>query len=141
MTNNLVKKAITKVIKQNTSMMILLFITVCGVVLTSLVPPQILRLIIDNNLVPKNSDKLLTLAIAYLGVLLFIGVFNFMKAALLTILGQKITLEIRMEMMLKLENINAQFLPLMNQAPLFLGLPMMLSNKLPIYNRSYWYDD
>ncbi len=109
MTNNLVKKAITKVIKQNTSMMILLFITVCGVVLTSLVPPQILRLIIDNNLVPKNSDKLLTLAIAYLGVLLFIGVFNFMKAALLTILGQKITLEIRMEMMLKLENINAQF--------------------------------
>lgn len=109
MTNNLVKKAITKVIKQNNSMMILLFITVCGVVLTSLVPPQILRLIIDNNLVPKNSDKLLTLAIAYLGVLLFIGVFNFMKAALLTILGQKITLEIRMEMMLKLENINAQF--------------------------------
>ncbi len=109
MTNNLVKKAITKVIKQNTGMMILLFITVCGVVLTSLVPPQILRLIIDNNLVPKNSDKLLTLAIAYLGVLLFIGVFNFMKAALLTILGQKITLEIRMEMMLKLENINAQF--------------------------------
>ncbi|MGI5880523.1 MAG: ABC transporter ATP-binding protein [Syntrophomonadaceae bacterium] len=109
MNNSLVKKSVTKVIRQNAGIMILLFITVCGVVLTSLVPPQLLRLIIDNNLVPKNSDKLLTLAVAYLGVLLFIGVFNFMKAALLTVIGQKFTREIRMEMMVKLESINVQF--------------------------------
>ncbi|MDD3852980.1 MAG: ABC transporter ATP-binding protein [Syntrophomonadaceae bacterium] len=109
MNNSLVKKAIEKVIKQNTGIMILLLITVCGVVLASLVPPQILRLIIDNHLVPKSSDKLLPLAVAYLAVLLFIGVFDFLKAALLTILGQKIMGEIRMEMMVKLESVNALF--------------------------------
>jgi ATP-binding cassette subfamily B protein len=91
MENSLVKRSIVNVIKNNIVICALLIFAVCGVVIASLIPPQILKYIIDNNLVPKISNGLLTLAIAYMGVLLFIGIFDFMKEAVLTVLGQKIT--------------------------------------------------
>lgn len=109
MKDSLVKKSIFKVIKENIKISLLLVFAVIGAVLTSLIPPQILKHIVDFNLVPKNNDKLLKSALAYMGALLFIGAFDFLKEALLTILGQKITKEIRAEMMEKLEKINAMF--------------------------------
>lgn len=109
MENSLIKKSIIKVIKKNVGISMLLVFAICGVVVTSLIPPQILKYIVDHNLVPKNSDKLIVLAAAYIGVILFIGVFDFLKEAVLTILGQKITREIRIEMMKKLKKINAMF--------------------------------
>lgn len=107
--NSLVIKSIVYVIRKNISITLLLIFAVCGVVIASLIPPQILKYIIDNNLVPKNSEGLLALAIGYIGVLLFIGIFDFMKEAILTVLGQKITKEIRLEMIEKLEKINSRF--------------------------------
>lgn len=109
MGNSLVKKSILNVIKKNVGTDIFLLIAVSGVVVTSLIPPQILKYIIDNNLVPRNSNGLLKLAIIYITVLLFIGVFDFTKEAVLTVIGQRITKEIRVEMMEKLEKINAMF--------------------------------
>ena len=109
MRNSLVKSSLIKVIKKNIKIDVLLIFAICGVVIASLIPPQILKYIVDHNLVPKVSDKLLNLAIIYMGVLLFIGVFDFMKNAVLTVLGQKITKEIRLEMMEKLKKINAMF--------------------------------
>ncbi len=109
MDNSLVKKSISQVLRKNKGIMVLLVIVVLAVIVVSLIPPQILKLIIDNNLVPQKSDGLLRLAIIYMSVLLFIGVFDFIKEAVLTIMGQKITREIRLEMMCKLEKINAQF--------------------------------
>ncbi len=109
MKNSLIKKSMAKVIKNNIGISVLLVFAVCGVVVTSLIPPQILKYIVDHNLVPKNSDKLLTLAAAYISVLFFVGIFDFVKEAVLTVLGQKITKEIRIEMMEKLERINAMF--------------------------------
>ena len=109
MRSSLVKNSIIKVIKKNIKIDIVLIFAIFGVVIASLVPPQILKYIVDNNLVPKVSDKLLNLAIIYMGVLLFIGIFDFMKNAVLTVLGQKITKEIRLKMMEKLKKINAVF--------------------------------
>lgn len=109
MKDSLVEKSIIKVIKENIKINLLLVIAIIGAVLTSLIPPQILKHIIDFNFVPKNNDKLLKAAFAYMGAILFIGVFDFLKEALLTILGQKVTKEIRVEMMEKLEKINAMF--------------------------------
>ncbi|MDD4802573.1 MAG: ABC transporter ATP-binding protein [Syntrophomonas sp.] len=77
--------------------------------MASLIPPQILKLIIDNNLMTSNNIGLLRLAIAYMAVLLLVGAFDFIKEAVLAVLGQKITKEIRMGMMEKLEKINARF--------------------------------
>ncbi len=109
MKDSLVKNSIIRVLKKNIGICILLAFAVISIVITSLVPPQILKHIIDQNLVPRNSDGLLNLAIIYMGVLLLIGIFNFMKEAVLTVLGQKITKEIRIGMMEKLKKINAMF--------------------------------
>lgn len=107
--NSLVKRSIISVIKKNIGIVVLLAFAVCGIIIASLVPPQILKRIIDQNLVPKSSNGLLNLAIAYMGVILFIGIFDFVKEAILTVLGQRITKEIRIEMMEKLEKINTGF--------------------------------
>lgn len=107
MKDNLVKSSIKQVIKDNVITVVFLILIVIGVVIISLLPPQLLRKIIDENLVPRNSAGLLSLAVSYLGVLMFIGIFDFMKEGILTILGQKLTKEIRMDMMKKLETINA----------------------------------
>lgn len=109
MGNSLVKKSILNVLKKNMVADFLLIFTVLGVVIVSLIPPQILKYIIDNNLVPRSSNNLLLYAIAYIVTLLLIGIFDFMKEAVLTVLGQKITKEIRIQMMEKLEKINTMF--------------------------------
>ncbi|CFX23911.1 ABC transporter type 1, transmembrane domain [Syntrophomonas zehnderi OL-4] len=109
MNNSLTKKSLYQVIQKNQGLIALLIFVVLGVVVISLIPPQILKIIIDNNLVPKNREGLMRWAIVYLIVLLFIGVFDFLKEAILTVLGQRVTKEIRMEMMVKLGKINSQF--------------------------------
>ena len=109
MKNNLVKNSMVSVIKDNIITVALLIMLVVGIVITTLIPPQVLRYIIDQNLVPQRSEKLLQLAIIYLVVLIFIGVFDFLKEVILTILGQKITKEIRIRMMEKLQRINIMF--------------------------------
>lgn len=109
MSNTLIKQSMSKVIKNNMKLSALLLVAICGVVVTTLIPPQILKYIVDNNLVPKNNDKLLVLAISYIVIILFIGIFDFVKEAILTIMGQKITKEIKIEMMEKLEKVNAMF--------------------------------
>ena len=109
MKNSLIKRSITKVIRKNMGISILLLLAIFGVVVASLIPPQILKYVIDNNLVAKNSDNLLILAVAYMGVIMSIGIFEFIKEAVLTVLGQKITKEIRVGMMEKLGRINAMF--------------------------------
>jgi ATP-binding cassette subfamily B multidrug efflux pump len=109
MRNSLVKNSIINVLKKNIKIDVLLLFAVCGVVIASLIPPQILKYIIDGNLVPKSNDRLLFLATIYMVVLLFIGIFDFIKEAVLTVLGQKITKEIRLEMMEKLQRIGTMF--------------------------------
>jgi ATP-binding cassette subfamily B protein len=87
----------------------LLLIGIIGVVLTSLIPPQIIKIVIDEHLIPKKYENLLILAIVYFIAVLFIGVFDFFKEALITILGQNVATEIRNGMMEKLTKVNAKF--------------------------------
>lgn len=109
MKNNLIKKSVINSIKKNAGICVLLCFVVCGVVFASLIPPQLLRQIIDRNLVPKSSEGLFGIAIIYMTVILFIGIFDFVKEAVLTVLGQKISKEIRTGMIEKLEKINYMF--------------------------------
>lgn len=107
--HSLVKNSIFNVLKKNPQLDILLVFTIFGIVIVSLIPPQILKHVIDYNLVPKNSDRLLIFALAYLGAVFLIGVFGSLRDAGLTIIGQKITKGIRMGMMEKLEKVNSLF--------------------------------
>lgn len=109
MKSNLVKRSIIQVLRNNKLITALLILVICGIVVTTLVPPQILKLVIDRNLVPKSTEGLFVLAAAYIGVLVVTGVLDFLKEAALTVLGQKITKDIRLKMMEKLEKISAIF--------------------------------
>lgn len=100
---------ILSVIKKDMGRSILLVLAITGVVVVSLIPPQILKIIVDQSLVRGNADKLPVLAAAYIAAVLFTSVFDFIKEAILTVLGQKLTKEIRAQMMEKLEKINAMF--------------------------------
>ncbi len=55
MRSSLVKNSLIKVIKKNIKIDILLIFAICGVVIASLIPPQILKYIVDHNLVPKSQ--------------------------------------------------------------------------------------
>jgi ATP-binding cassette subfamily B multidrug efflux pump len=107
--NNLAQKSLGRVVRKNKGIVAVLALAVLGVVAVSLIPPQILKIIIDNNLVPQNREGLLHWAVLYLSALLLVGVFDFVKEAVLTDIGQKITKEIRSEMMGKLGKIDARF--------------------------------
>lgn len=109
MKNNYVIKAFLGIMKHNIIYTVLLAITACGVVITSLIPPQILKKIIDDNLTIQNKEGLLRLAMLYFVMIILIGVFDFLKEAILTVLGQKITSEIRYAMMEKMARINPGF--------------------------------
>lgn len=109
MKNSRIKHLTLDVLKKNAGTTAVLVITVCGAVIISLIPPQLLKRIIDDNLVPKNGEGLLELAVAYMAAIIFIGVFDFIKEAVLTVLGQKMTTGIRIEMMRKLERVSAGF--------------------------------
>ncbi len=107
--NNAVLCSAGKVLSKNAGLSLLLVVAACGAVAVSLVPPQILKLVIDRNLVPGRSEGLLALALAYMGAILFSGLFDFVKEAILTVLGQKIMREIRAIMMFKLGRTGSRF--------------------------------
>lgn len=109
MKDRLVGKSIKKVIKNNIGFCIILVLVIIGVVILSLVPPQLLKVIIDKYLINKVTTGLLRIAIIYLLVLIFIGILDVIKEAFLVVLGQKITKEIRKEMMYKLEKVNSMY--------------------------------
>ena len=109
MKDKLVGKSIKKVFKSNIIFCAILVLVIIGVVIVSLVPPQLLKVIIDKYLVNKVTVGLLNIAIIYLVVLIFIGILDVIKEAFLVGLGQKITKEIRKEMMFKLEKVNSMY--------------------------------
>lgn len=109
MKDRLVSKSIKKVIKNNIGFCIILVLVIIAVVIISLVPPQLLKVIIDKYLINKVTAGLLSIAIIYLLVLIFIGILDVIKEAFLVVLGQKITKEIRKEMMYKLEKVNSMY--------------------------------
>jgi len=103
---NPVAAIVKSVMKKHWKMLLFLMLVIVLVVFLSLLPPQILKSIIDDHLLTQNNNGLLNLAIIYLMVALFIGLFDFLKGAILTVFGQKITKAIRSEMMMKTERIN-----------------------------------
>jgi ATP-binding cassette subfamily B protein len=74
MNKSVVKKSFCFTAKNNKMIMVLLILAVLGAVTASLIPPQILRLVIDQNLVPKNPNGLIRLAAFYLAVLVLVGI-------------------------------------------------------------------
>jgi len=109
MNNDSVKRTVFSALRNSAWLCVLLVIAVAGAVCVSIIPPQLLKIIIDNNIIPGVSEGLLTLAFAYFGAVFFIGAFDMLKEGVLTVLGQRIVKEIRARMIKKLHKINAAY--------------------------------
>lgn len=106
---NSVGKITKKVIKAKPIYVVAMILLVIAVVLLSLIPPQILKVIIDDYLLAGVAEGLLAIGIIYLASYILIGVFDFLKAYLLTVAGQKIIKEIRIAMESKLTRLRASY--------------------------------
>ena len=109
MKTSLIRVSIGKVLKSNKGTVLLLLVTIVSLILVSLIPPQILRIIIDEHLILQRSQGLLGIGLIYMSILLLNGALESMKEVLLTVLGQKITTKIRKEMINKLGRISYRY--------------------------------
>ncbi len=94
-----------KVTKEHPWRMVLLILFIALVVSGALLPPQVLRLIIDTKLVPKTTEGLLSLTLLYLGLLLATNLFDFLKSVLLTDYGWRLVSALREAMAEKLRRL------------------------------------
>ena len=109
MKTSLIRLSVSKVFKSNKRTVLLLFVTIVTLILVSLIPPQILRIIIDEHLILKRSQGLFLWGLIYMSLLLLNGALESIKEVLLTVLGQKITTKIRKEMIHKLGRVSARY--------------------------------
>lgn len=109
MNNRILEDVFKKTARENWRLMAFLVAAVAGVVVTSLLPPQILKNIIDQYLVAGQGRGILLPATGYLLVLLLVAGFDFWKEVLLVLLGQKIAGQIRNRMMKKISRLPVDF--------------------------------
>ena len=109
MNNRILEDVFKKTARENWRLMSFLVAAVVGVVVTSLLPPQILKNIIDKYLVAGQGLGILLPAAGYLLVLMLIAGFDFWKEVLLVLLGQKIAGQIRNRMMKKMSRLPVDF--------------------------------
>lgn len=95
-------KIFNDVFKKNWIIFILLILSIIGIVVLQLLPPQILKTIVDDYLEKKIYDGIATLAVFYLIAVLFSYLCEFFKTLFTTYIGQKIVLNIRYRMSAKL---------------------------------------
>lgn len=104
-----VKNSVIKTAEKNKGLIVLLLVLVAAATITNIAPPLIMKQLIDYNFTLKTEDKLVFTAVVYITVIFAAGIVNFFKEAILTVLGQNITMDIRLLMMEKLENISASY--------------------------------
>lgn len=98
-----------KISKKDLPILIGLIFLIIAVVFLSLVPPQLLKIIVDEYLLKKNLNGLLNMALIYLSVVIFIGLFDFLKNVLLTVIGERVSNKLRRAITYKLERIDANY--------------------------------
>lgn len=109
MHNKNTKNIVFDVIRSNRLLSYGMVVIVAGVTLLSLLPPQILKQIIDGHLAAGRMEGLLGASFLYLGVFALGGIFDFLKGVCLTAFGQKLVSNIRYEMAEKMTHIEAGY--------------------------------
>lgn len=96
-------------LKQHKGLFIGLVFCALAVVITGLIPPYLLKILIDQHLLASETSGLIPLAIVYVSVLIIIGVADFLKGFVLTNLGQLITVDLRSEAMAKMHRLDPSY--------------------------------
>ncbi len=100
-----VLKCIVNYFKKHFILFVITVLILIAVTLLSLVPPQVLRIIVDEIVVNKDMEKLLKFAIYYMLLFVCIGFVNFLKEFILVKIGQGITKKIKLQMLSKVNKI------------------------------------
>lgn len=100
-----VSRTIFQTVGKNPMLAIGIFVTVCGAVLASLVPPMILGKIIDT-LTAKQTITVIQI-VAYFGMLAVTGLLESTREGLLIVFGQRITHALRSHLMEKFVHLTA----------------------------------
>lgn len=79
---------------------------IVSVTILSLVPPQLLKIIIDDIIPSKDLSKLLKYALFYMLIFVAIGLINFLKGILLVVVSQGVGKKIRLEMLNKINRMS-----------------------------------
>lgn len=109
MKDNLTRDVMLTILRRKRWQTAALALVVIAVALLSLIPPQILKNFIDRELTPLRSGALLRYGLLYFAALLLIGLFDFLKGVLLTVLGQEIIRQLREKLFHKLGHMSATF--------------------------------
>ena len=103
--NKIVSNAIKTMSNNKFKYIIILIIAIIAGILMQLVPPQILRNIIDNNISKGAYNGLWKLSSYYLLAVVLGGIADFMREYMMAIIGQDIILNIRLNMAKKLSKL------------------------------------
>ena len=105
MKNKIVSNSIKTTFKDKFIYIIFLAIAIIVGILMQLIPPQILKNIIDNNISKGIYDNLLKLSCYYLLAVVLGGVADFFREYMMAIVGQNILLNVRLNMAKKLSEL------------------------------------
>lgn len=119
MKNNIVNNSIKETIKKKWINVLLLIIAISLGILMQLVPPQILKKIIDNNILKGEYLGIWKLSIFYMLSIVVSGGADFLREFMIAILGQDVLAKIRFNMAKKLS-----FLPIRYFSENSVGLTM-----------------
>ena len=103
--NKIVSNAVKTTCKNKLIYIIFLTVAIVGGILMQLVPPQILKNIIDNNILKGIYDGIWKLSIYYLMAIVLSGAADFMREYMMATIGQDILLNIRLNMAKKLSRL------------------------------------
>ncbi|MGN0658821.1 MAG: ABC transporter ATP-binding protein [Emergencia sp.] len=84
-------------------------VIIAGVVASSLLPPQVLRIIMDDYLLAGKGDGLLLMGAAYLGAYALSSLFDVLKGLVLTSAGQDMVCSVRSAMEKKMSRLPAEY--------------------------------
>lgn len=94
-----VGKCMKSYLKQHIFLTFTVFVAILAAVVAALIPPQVLKVIVDDILTGRNGEKLLHFALIYTGSYLLMGFMDLIKEALMVRISQGISTEIRIAML------------------------------------------
>lgn len=103
--NNNVSGVIFNAVKQYKLISFGIIVSVCGAIITSLIPPLVLADIIDE--LTAGNSLTFSMIMMYFGMLFIIGALEALREGLLTVFGQKITHSLRSSLMDKFTRLTA----------------------------------
>ncbi len=113
-----VNKCIRKYFKNHKWILLLTILVIVLSTLIVLIPPQILRLIVDDYIPNKLMNQLLLISLLYAGMYISSYIISYLEKVLLILISNEFSKELRIEMMLKIQMLSYKTLSTIDSSKL-----------------------